>query len=62
MAAHEKQALTETSGSLTRSKANDEDPSATKKLPFKRKAVCSINHGTANDDSMFVSKLVYPAV
>ncbi|TWJ41330.1 hypothetical protein CHCC5027_1308 [Bacillus paralicheniformis] len=38
MAAHEKQALTETSGPLTRSKANDEDPSDTKKLPFKRKA------------------------
>jgi len=38
MVAHEKQALTETSSSLTRSKANDEDPSDTKKLPFKRKA------------------------
>ncbi|TWM33668.1 hypothetical protein CHCC14821_4282 [Bacillus paralicheniformis] len=37
MAAHEKQALTETS--RPGSKANDEDPSGTKKLPFKRKAV-----------------------
>lgn len=38
MAAYEKQALTEASCPLTRSKATDEDPSDTKKLPFKRKA------------------------